>query len=246
MLPTDSLPAVGLLLSGGLDSGILLGHLLRQGSRVQPFYVQAGLVWERDELKAVRSFLTTMDDERLDPLVTLEMPLDDLYGNHWSITGRGVPNAETADDAVYLPGRNIVLLAKPIIWCRQHGIGTLALAVLKSNPFGDASREFFDHFEAALRHALGDRLQIIRPFGEMTKSEVMGLGRDLPLDLTFSCIKPLHGMHCGCCNKCAERQAAFRSIALEDPTKYSSAAGSASGHKFSAAPTRWSMRRQKL
>ena len=38
----------------------------------------------------------------------------------------------------------------------------------------------------------------------------MALGRGLPLELTFSCISPLRGLHCGHCNKCAERQAAFR------------------------------------
>ena len=39
----------------------------------------------------------------------------------------------------------------------------------------------------------------------------MELGRDMPLELTFSCIDPRDGLHCGRCNKCAERQEAFRS-----------------------------------
>jgi 7-cyano-7-deazaguanine synthase len=50
----------------------------------------------------------------------------------------------------------------------------------------------------------------------------MQLGRDMPLELTFSCIDPVDGLHCGRCNKCAERQKAFRSIDLEDPTRYGS------------------------
>ena len=42
---------VGLLLSGGLDSSILLGHLLGKGRRVQPFYVRSHLLWEEAELR---------------------------------------------------------------------------------------------------------------------------------------------------------------------------------------------------
>jgi 7-cyano-7-deazaguanine synthase len=211
---------VGLLLSGGLDSGILLGYLLRRGYRVQPFYVQAGLHWERDELRALDSFLPAMQSERLEPLVILEMPLADVYGEHWSITGQSVPDADSTDEAVYLPGRNAILIVKAAVWCRLHEIEQLALAVLGTSPFGDASREFFNQFAKALDFALGSRIEILSPFGEMTKRDVMEIGRDLPLELTFSCIDPHDGLHCGRCNKCEERREAFESIRLPDPTKY--------------------------
>ncbi len=69
------------------------------------------------------------------------MPLHDLYGRHWSITGRDAPPSGTADDAVYLPGRNVLLAVKPALWCAMHGIGELALATLASNPFSDATDE---------------------------------------------------------------------------------------------------------
>ena len=48
----------------------------------------------------------------------------------------------------------------------------------------------------------------------------MRLGRDYPLGLTFSCIAPERGLHCGGCNKCAERQEAFRDAGMADPTRY--------------------------
>jgi 7-cyano-7-deazaguanine synthase len=226
---------VGLLLSGGLDSSILLGHLLRQGHRVQPFYVRARLRWECEELRSLDAFLFEMACDRLESLVVLDMPLADLYGDHWSINGRGVPDAGTSDDAVYLPGRNAILLVKPAVWCRLHGIGRLALGVLGSNPFGDASSEFFDHYEIALECALGGSVRIVRPFGRSTKREVMELGRDFPLASTFSCIDPVDGLHCGRCNKCAERQEAFESIRMTDPTEY---AMSRSNHSLSPSNLR--------
>ena len=78
---------IGLMLSGGLDSSILLGHLLKQGHRVQPIYLCGGLCWEREELAHVERFLAAMRQARLAPLVKLDLPLGDLYGRHWSLTG---------------------------------------------------------------------------------------------------------------------------------------------------------------
>ncbi len=217
--PTNATP-IGLLLSGGLDSGVLLGHLLAAGRHVRPFYVRAHLFWEDVELRAAEGLLNAMRSPSLEPLVILEMPLRDLYGNHWSINGHDTPAADSPDDAVYLPGRNALLAIKPMLWCAMHGIEELALAVLASNPFADASDGFFHDFEAALDRASGNRVRLVRPFARMEKQEVMQLGRELPLGLTFSCIAPVDGLHCGRCNKCAERRRAFRSVNADDPTRY--------------------------
>ncbi len=211
---------IGLLLSGGLDSAILLVELLRRGERVTPIYVRSNLSWEPAESVAVRDFLAAVAEPRLEALVTLDLPVDDLYGEHWSVTGRRVPDESTPDEAVFLPGRNPLLIIKAAIWCQLHGIARLALAPLGSNPFPDATPEFFLEFAGAMSRALGTPIEIIRPFAAMHKQDVMELAGDAPLELTFSCINPMEGLHCGHCNKCAERKAAFKAIALADPTRY--------------------------
>ncbi|MHB1035162.1 MAG: 7-cyano-7-deazaguanine synthase [Pirellulales bacterium] len=213
---------IGLLLSGGLDSSILLGHLVEQGYRVQPFYVRSELTWQGEELLSLRRFLRAVSSWPVESLVILDLPLTDLYGDHWSVTGNGTPAANTPDDAVYLPGRNALLAIKPALWCQMHGIGQLALGALGSNPFSDATDEFFARFEAALNLATACDVRIVRPFGDFDKQRVMQLGRDYPLELTFSCIAPVAGLHCGRCNKCAERKAAFALVAAADPTRYAS------------------------
>ena len=220
MEQSHSAETIGLLISGGLDSCILLGHLLGQRRRVQPFYISSQLRWEAEELGAVRAFLQALGANNIEQLVVLEMPLKDLYGRHWSTNGQGVPDAHSADDAVYLPGRNALLIIKASIWCRLNGIDQLALAVLGSNPFSDATGEFFADLESALDHATGGRVRIMRPLAQFDKQQVMQLGSGLPLELTFSCIAPIDGLHCGVCNKCAERQKAFKLIEMEDPTCY--------------------------
>jgi 7-cyano-7-deazaguanine synthase len=213
---------IGVLLSGGLDSSVLAAELLRRGHRVQPFYVRSGLYWEREELAALRAFLRAIASRGLLEAVVLDLPLADLYGAHWSVDGREPPGAETADRAVYLPGRNALLAIKPAIWCGLNGVRELALAVLAGNPFADATDGFFRGFEAALEQATGKRVAVVRPFAGMTKDDVVRLGRDLPLELTCSCIAPREGLHCGRCNKCAERQRAFRTTGIRDPTIYAS------------------------
>ena len=63
-----------------------------------------------------------------------------------------------------------------------------------------------------------------REGGLEAKTVFEELGRRYPLDLTFSCIAPRDGVHCGQCNKCAERQAAFDLIGRNHPTDFACAA----------------------
>src|SRR5688572_26445559 len=100
---------IGVLLSGGLDSSILLATLLRQGRRVQPFYIRTDVVWAAAELAAMRQFLAAMETPALEDLVVFDLPLADLYQDHWSVSGVDTPSDATPDEAVFLPGRNALL-----------------------------------------------------------------------------------------------------------------------------------------
>lgn len=76
----------------------------------------------------------------------------------------------------------------------------------------------------------GEGVRLVRPFATYNKIDVMRLGQGLPLGLTFSCIAPTDGLHCGRCNKCGERIEAFRAAGMEDPTVYAAA-----GKKYARA-----------
>jgi 7-cyano-7-deazaguanine synthase len=219
----DHLPrgaALAVLVSGGLDSAILVRDALRRELVVHPLYVRHGLAWEAVELQHLSNFLEAIAAESLRPLQVLEMPVADLYAAHWSVTGRGVPGAATPDEAVFLPGRNVFLLAKAMVWCHLRGVPAVALAPLESNPFPDATPHFFDSFEAVVNEAVAGRVRVLRPYAGLHKTDVMRRGQGLPLGLTFSCIRPVAGRHCGRCNKCAERRRAFRDAGMPDPTPY--------------------------
>jgi 7-cyano-7-deazaguanine synthase len=212
--------SLAVLVSGGFDSAVLLGEAVKSCAPVYPLYIRCGLFWEAAELDHLRRFLDALNAPALQPLHLLEMPVRDLYPGHWSLTGEGAPGAGTADEAVFLPGRNVLLLSKAMLWCHLRGIPQVALAPLESNPFPDATPAFFAAFAAAVNQAVGGKVRVLQPYLNLTKVDVLQRGQGLPLELTFSCIRPRAGRHCGACNKCAERRRAFAEAGLPDPTPY--------------------------
>lgn len=219
--------STAVLYSGGLDSGILVHVLAASGRPVLPIYVDCGLAWQPAELAAARRFIDRLASPLVAAPMVLGLPTADLYGEHWSVNGRGIPDASSPDEAVYLPGRNALLAVKPLVWCGLHGVRRLALATLRSNPFPDAGREFFESFSRSMSIAMATELEIVEPFADCGKTAVMRQGGGAPLAETFSCIDPRTGpeagrfIHCGCCNKCAERQRAFVAAGMSDDTIYS-------------------------
>jgi 7-cyano-7-deazaguanine synthase len=209
------------LASGGVDSAILVATQAARGRVVNPVYIRFGLAWEPVEEAHLRRFLDAISDAGvIRPLTVLELPIADVYGTHWSVSGADAPDDTTPDEAVYLPGRNLLLLAKTTVWCALHGVGTIALGTLRGNPFTDSRSEFLSGLAGLASMALSHPIEVIQPFGQLTKAEVLALARHLPLEHTFSCVAPVGDDHCQACNKCAERRKAFAEAGLEDRTRY--------------------------
>jgi 7-cyano-7-deazaguanine synthase len=211
---------LAVLASGGLDSSVMLADLARRGREVFPIYVRAGLMWERHELPMLRRFVRSLRMRNVHPVSALELPMRDVAGRHWTVTGRGVPGYRAALSSNYILGRNLSLLAKAAVFCAHNRIGEIAMAPLESNPFPDARPEFFRAVERAVRLGAGLPLKILTPYVGMTKAEVIRRGANLPLQFTMSCARPHGARHCGACTKCAERIEAFREAGVNDPTDY--------------------------
>ena len=220
----DSRTAV--LFSAGLDSAVLLGSELQAAADaafVQPVYVRSGFAWEAEELRlAERLIAAPPFAGHVAPLATLDCPVTDTYRpGHWALAGKP-PGYATADEEVYLVGRNVLLLAKVAAWCAVNRIGRIALGPLAGNPFPDATPEFFAAMERALSLGLDHALRIVTPFRHLSKADVIARGRDLdvPFELTLSCMNPVDGRHCGRCSKCRERLEAFGAAGVPDPAPY--------------------------
>ena len=210
---------IAALASGGLDSSVLVAELAK-AAHVYPIYVKCGLKWEAEELRALQSFLDALDNPNVMPLTVLEVPVADLYGDRWSLSGARVPDAEAPDSEVLIPGRNILLLGLAAVWCSTHSVSRIAIGSLDGNPFPDATPEFFGTFSRALSLGLGRPMQIEAPFRGLHKEELIRRSRELPIELTLTCMAPLGGVHCGQCNKCRERQLAFQKAGVPDRTAY--------------------------
>ena len=215
---------LAVLCSGGLDSGVLLGEAARAYPAVHPIFVRVGSVWEDAEFAHLGRFLAALDAPAVRPLVELRQPVDDLLPGHWSLTGVGVPPLGAPDEASFLPGRNVLLLAKPLLWCLLHGVPELATAPLAGNPFPDATPAFYDRFAAAVGASVNGTVRVLRPYAslELGKADVVRRGAGLPLGHTLSCASPAGGRHCGRCSKCGERMDGFHRAGVPDPTPYAS------------------------
>lgn len=216
---------VAVLCSGGLDSAVLLAHQSRD-ARVHPVYVRAGLAWEPREQTVLSRLLAAAPlVGGVEPLARLDASVLDLYTPaHWAV--RGTPPAfDTPDSNVYLVGRNVTLLAKVALLCAQRRIDVIALGSLAGNPFPDATPAFFEVMARALSLGFNHEIQIISPFGRLTKAEVIRLGLELgvPFELTLSCMGPADERHCGRCSKCRERLQAFDVAGVVDPAAYADA-----------------------
>lgn len=224
--------STAVLLSGGLDSAVLLAdEAARQaGVDVQPIYVSVGLAWEDAERSIVSQLMASAPfRDRVRPLVSLTVDMRDVYAaTHWAVEGKP-PAYHTPDEDVYLPGRNVVLLGKAGVYCAAAHIDRIVLGTLGHNPFPDATRAFRAAMASALSLGLAHALQIDAPYADTSKADVIRRGAALgvPFTLTLSCMAPVSeapeaagARHCGRCSKCRERHDAFIEAGVDDPTPY--------------------------
>ena len=219
-MPPSNPDKVAALASGGLDSAVMLARLAESFQEVHPVYVSCGLVWESAEKEFLHRFVSELANPRIREIQTLTLATADLYGDQWFTSGEGIPGYHDPDENWEIPGRNIILLTKAAVWARLNGISRIGIGSLLSNPFPDATDEFFTSAETTLSLGLSQSIEILRPFAEMTKAEIISLGSHLPLESTLSCAHPVEGKQCGACGKCRERIEAFAEAGVSDPTRY--------------------------
>lgn len=216
----DQAAAVAVMVSGGVESAAMLEEALRRYERAYPIYVRKGFVWETVELAHLKRLLRHFESDGLAPLTVLELPLKPVYKEHWSLGKERVPGSKAPDAAVYLPGRNLLLLSLGGLYCVLRRIPSLWIGTLKGNPFHDSRAGFLHQMQTLLEETLGFPVRIAAPLREFSKAQVMRRWQQVPWEKTFSCLNPVNHRHCGRCQKCGERRAGFREAGIEDLTRY--------------------------
>ncbi len=184
--------------------------MAKKYSEVYPVYIKSGYFWEKAEIYWLKKYLKALKNKKIKPLTILDSPTKDLDKNNWAVTGKKTPDCASKDEEVYLPGRNLLLLSKAAVFAASKNISNIAIGSLAGNPFADATPRFFRTLEKSASLALNFPIKILTPLIRLRKLEVINLGKNLPIHLSFSCLSPRQISPCHKCNKCAEKKR-FRS-----------------------------------
>ena len=198
-----------LLLSGGLDSLVLLAQECHGGQKPHCLSFDYGQRHVR-ELEAAKRIVATYKV----PHTVLTLPPETFGGS--ALTGAGdVPHAHYANpsqQATVVPNRNMVFLSLAGSLAVHLGFRRVLFACHRGDwdIYPDCRPEFADKMRKAME--LACNIQIETQFINMTKSEIVRIGRTLgvPFELAWSCYeggeKP-----CGQCGACIERTEAEKS-----------------------------------
>ena len=162
-----------------------------------------------------------------------------LYGNSNSLTDTGQPMAEKFDQSRVVPVRNAVFITIASAWAMTIGAKAVAYGAHTGDiaSYADCRPEFAESLGRALNLAESDgissglrqRVEIMSPaIDGLDKAALIRAGYEILGDRifqTWSCYT--NGMkqggetlHCGRCESCINRKAAFLSAQVEDKTRY--------------------------
>jgi 7-cyano-7-deazaguanine synthase len=217
------------LLSGGLDSSVLLYKMAQEG-KVYPITINYGQRHQK-EITAARNICEALSREALQRWKMLDLS-SDLKGILPStLTGVGaIPEGHYEDEsmkATVVPNRNMILLAIAAGYATGLGIKQVAYAAHSGDHaiYPDCRPVFIRALTEAIRLGTGwgdtDGVRLVAPFQFLSKAQVVGqgVGLQVPFSRTWSCYKGSE-YHCGVCGTCRERIEAFQVAHVKDPTVY--------------------------
>lgn len=202
---TDSV----LLLSGGLDSLVLLANEVYAGRKPVCVSFDYGQRHRGPELEAA---LAIADRYGVDHQI-LDLPY--LGGSALTDILRAVPKglhyAAPGQRATVVPNRNAVMLSVAASLAAAFEMRRVLFAAHAGDRdvYADCRETFVRLFSEATEFACGVRVEA--PFLTRTKREVVLLGRSLGVDfdLSWSCYDPQDGKPCLACGACCERMEAL-------------------------------------
>ena len=211
------------LLSGGLDSTVLLYHLLDRKTEVEAVSFDYG---QRHRREISAANLIADRTKVKHHLVTVNFGREGLAGSALTDSIVPVPHGHYADESMkqtVVPNRNMILLSIAAglaisRQCRQVGFAAHAgdHAI-----YPDCRPDFVDNFNRSLFAGTYQTPLVTAPFIHLTKRDIVSRGQKLrvPMELTWSCYEGKE-VHCGKCGTCVERREAFKDAIVDDPTVY--------------------------
>jgi 7-cyano-7-deazaguanine synthase len=224
-------PAV-VLVSGGMDSAVVLAIAREQGYAVHALSVRYGQR-HTSELDAADRVARALDAVAHK---TVAVDLRSIGGS--ALTDADIAVPEDSDGHVigagipvtYVPARNTIMLSLALGWAEVLGSADLFCGVnaVDYSGYPDCRPEFIAAFERLANVATragveGAGFRVHAPLLRMSKADIVREGLRLGVDfaLTVSCYQAdADGRACGHCDACRLRADGFATAGVPDPTRY--------------------------
>lgn len=223
-------PAV-VLVSGGMDSAVVLAIAREQGFAVHALSVRYGQrhTSELDAAARVSRALGAVAHKTVNVDLRsiggsaltddIDVPVDTVQ----EPGGPGIP-------VTYVPARNTIMLSVALGWAEVLGASDIFCGVnaVDYSGYPDCRPEFIEAFERLANLATkagveGAGFRVHAPLQRMSKADIVREGLRLGVDFgdTVSCYQAdAAGLACGHCDACRLRAEGFAAAGVPDPTRY--------------------------
>ncbi len=213
------------LLSGGVDSSTALHWANREHETLAALAFDYGSNHAVRELACARAQAAALGI----PLRIIDLRVLAPHLSSSLLSGAdAIPTGDYAEAnmrSTVVPFRNGIFLAIAAGIAESSGANSLVIAAHSGDHaiYPDCREPFMAAMAEAIRLGSYAQLQILRPFIDMDKAQIVSLGARLGVDFsrTYSCYCGGEE-HCGVCATCRERRAAFIAAGVPDPTVYAS------------------------
>jgi 7-cyano-7-deazaguanine synthase len=185
------------LVSGGLDSTLVVKLALDEGVRVYPLFIDYGQIAKEAELKSCRDALLTMGID--------QFKIAELSGFGKLIkSGLTDSNLNIVKDA-FTPGRNMLFLLIAAAYAYQKNADAISIGLLHESTslFPDQTQEFLKKAEELIELIMGYKIKVLAPLREFVKADVIELANIKGITNTYSCHTG-RSVPCGECISCKE------------------------------------------
>ena len=212
-----------LVFSGGMDSTVLLAHLLDRRKRVHALSFDYGSRHNARELACAAEFCRA---SQVVHRITALPFMDQLFTSSLLKSGEPVPDGTYMEEnmkSTVVPFRNGIMLAIAVGYAESVGACEVLMASHSGDHFiyPDCRPEFNEAFARAAFTGTDKKVAVKFPFAYLDKREIADLGKKLKVDFThtWTCYKG-GDLHCGTCGACDERKYALGFSQGLDPTPY--------------------------
>jgi len=212
-----------ILLSGGMDSGVLLAWARPRYGRMHAVSFDYGSKHAAKEL----AMAAALAGKYGATFTKVGLPfMNELFSSSLLTSGEEIPDGPYGQDSIsstVVPFRNGIMLSIAVGYAENHRIPTVLIASHGGDHpiYPDCREGFTQAMSRAAAEGTFAKVEILAPFASRDKGGIARLGRELGFDfsLTYSCYRG--GVkHCGTCATCLERKEALGRDQGLDPTEY--------------------------